>query len=72
MAWTWVYDVDPTGVVTLVEERGDPVGEESGALDTMAGKVADFYELEVDTAVDSMASLLEPLIMVIMVATSLR
>ena len=42
------------------------VGEESGSLDEMAGKVADFYELEVDTAVDSMASLLEPLIMVIL------
>jgi type IV pilus assembly protein PilC len=42
------------------------VGEESGSLDEMAGKVADFFELEVDTAVDSMASLLEPLIMVIL------
>ena len=42
------------------------VGEESGSLDEMASKVADFYELEVDTAVDSMASLLEPLIMVIL------
>jgi type IV pilus assembly protein PilC len=42
------------------------VGEESGSLDEMAAKVADFYELEVDTAVDSMASLLEPLIMVIL------
>ena len=42
------------------------VGEESGSLDEMAGKVADFYELEVDTAVDSMSSLLEPLIMVIL------
>jgi type IV pilus assembly protein PilC len=42
------------------------VGEESGSLDHMAGKVADFYELEVDSAVDGMASLLEPLIMVIL------
>ncbi len=42
------------------------VGEESGALDTMAGKVATFYEEEVDNAVDSMSSLLEPLIMVIL------
>ncbi|HXS27636.1 MAG TPA: type II secretion system F family protein [Steroidobacteraceae bacterium] len=39
------------------------VGEEAGSLDTMAGKVASFYELEVDNAVDSMSSLLEPLIM---------
>jgi type IV pilus assembly protein PilC len=42
------------------------VGEESGSLDQMAGKVADFYELEVDNAVDSMSSLLEPLIMAIL------
>ncbi|MFO0453907.1 MAG: type II secretion system F family protein [Pseudomonadota bacterium] len=42
------------------------VGEESGSLDQMAGKVADFYELEVDAAVDSMSSLLEPLIMAIL------
>jgi type IV pilus assembly protein PilC len=42
------------------------VGEESGSLDQMASKVADFYELEVDAAVDSMASLLEPLIMVVL------
>jgi type IV pilus assembly protein PilC len=42
------------------------VGEESGSLDTMASKVADFYEEEVDNAVDSMSSLLEPLIMAIL------
>ena len=42
------------------------VGEESGSLDTMASKVADFYELEVDTAVDALSSLLEPLIMAIL------
>ncbi|HJP34876.1 MAG TPA: type II secretion system F family protein [Gammaproteobacteria bacterium] len=42
------------------------VGEESGSLDEMSGKVADFYEEEVDNAVDSMSSLLEPLIMSIL------
>jgi type IV pilus assembly protein PilC len=42
------------------------VGEESGSLDAMASKVADFYEEEVDNAVDSMSSLLEPLIMAIL------
>ena len=42
------------------------VGEESGSLDSMAGKVATFYEAEVDNAVDSMSALLEPLIMVIL------
>jgi type IV pilus assembly protein PilC len=42
------------------------VGEESGSLDTMSAKVAEFYEQEVDNAVDSMSSLLEPLIMAIL------
>jgi type IV pilus assembly protein PilC len=42
------------------------VGEEAGALDEMSGKVATFYEEEVDNAVDSMSSLLEPLIMAIL------
>ena len=42
------------------------VGEESGSLDAMSAKVADFYELEVDTAVDGLSSLLEPLIMAIL------
>ena len=42
------------------------IGEESGALDSMLGKVADFYEGEVDDAVDAMSSLMEPVIMVIL------
>ena len=42
------------------------VGEESGSLDEMSGKVASFYEAEVDNAVDAMSSLLEPLIMAIL------
>jgi type IV pilus assembly protein PilC len=39
------------------------IGEESGAIDTMLGKVADWYEQEVDDAVEGLTSLLEPLIM---------
>lgn len=42
------------------------IGEESGALDQMLGKVADFYEDEVDEAVASLSSLMEPLIMVVL------
>jgi type IV pilus assembly protein PilC len=42
------------------------IGEESGALDNMLGKVADFYEEEVDEAVSALSSLMEPLIMVIL------
>ena len=42
------------------------IGEESGALDTMLGKVADWYEQEVDDAVDALTSLLEPIIMAVL------
>jgi type IV pilus assembly protein PilC len=42
------------------------IGEESGALDAMLGKVADFFEREVDDSVDALASLMEPLIMVVL------
>ncbi|MBK6598357.1 MAG: type II secretion system F family protein [Proteobacteria bacterium] len=42
------------------------VGEESGSLDEMSGKVAQFFEEDVDAAVDGMSSLLEPLIMAIL------
>ncbi len=41
------------------------IGEESGALDSMCSRVADFYEDEVDNQVDSLSSLLEPMIMAI-------
>jgi len=42
------------------------VGEESGSLDEMSSKVADFYENDVDNAVDNLSSLLEPMIMAIL------
>jgi len=42
------------------------IGEESGSLDAMLAKIADFYEREVDDAVDNMSSLMEPLIMVVL------
>src|SRR5450432_1427828 len=51
----------PNMVVQMVA-----VGEESGSLDAMASKVADFYEEDVDNAVDSMSALMEPLIMAIL------
>jgi type IV pilus assembly protein PilC len=40
------------------------VGESTGALDAMLGKIADFYDDEVDTAVAGLTSLLEPMMMV--------
>ncbi|WP_076593358.1 type II secretion system F family protein [Herminiimonas arsenitoxidans] len=54
-------DVFPNMVTQMVA-----IGEESGSLDNMLGKVADFYEEEVDEAVASLSSLMEPLIMVIL------
>jgi len=42
------------------------IGEESGALDAMLAKVADFFEAEVDEAVEALSSLMEPLIMVVL------
>jgi len=53
--------VFPNMVVQMVA-----IGEESGALDQMLAKVADWYEQEVDDAVDSLTSLLEPLIMAVL------
>ncbi len=42
------------------------IGEEAGSLDSMLGKVADFYEAEVDNLVDGLTSLLEPIIMAVL------
>jgi type IV pilus assembly protein PilC len=42
------------------------VGEETGALDTMLSKIADFYDAEVSAAVDSLTSLIEPLLIAVM------
>jgi type IV pilus assembly protein PilC len=42
------------------------IGEESGSLDSMLNKVADFYEAEVDDAVEALSSLMEPIIMVVL------
>ncbi|MGA0100252.1 MAG: type II secretion system F family protein [Steroidobacteraceae bacterium] len=58
--------MENTGLFPNMVVQMIAVGEEAGSLDAMAAKVADFYELEVDSAVDSMSSLLEPLIMVIL------
>jgi type IV pilus assembly protein PilC len=41
------------------------IGEETGELDAMLGKVADFYEDEVDTSIQSLTSIIEPLLMIL-------
>jgi type IV pilus assembly protein PilC len=53
--------VFPSMVIQMVS-----IGEETGALDSMLSKVADFYEAEVDDAVEALSSLMEPIIMVVL------
>jgi len=53
--------VFPPMVVQMIS-----VGEETGALDDMLTRIADFYDDEVDTAVDSLTSLIEPIMIVVM------
>ncbi|MDG1459996.1 MAG: type II secretion system F family protein [Luminiphilus sp.] len=52
-----------TGLFPAMLLQMTAIGEESGALDNMLGKVADQYEAQVDNAVDSLSSLVEPIIM---------
>ena len=54
-------NVFPSMVIQMVS-----IGEETGALDAMLSKVADFYEAEVDDAVEALSSLMEPMIMVVL------
>jgi len=54
-------NVFPNMVLQMVS-----IGEETGALDSMLSKAADFFEAEVDDAVDALSSLMEPLIMVVL------
>jgi type IV pilus assembly protein PilC len=54
-------EVFPSMVIQMVS-----IGEEAGSLDAMLSKVADFYEAEVDDAVEALSSLMEPIIMVVL------
>jgi type IV pilus assembly protein PilC len=54
-------EVFPSMVLQMVA-----IGEESGSLDSMLSKVADFFEQEVDDAVEALSSLMEPMIMVVL------
>jgi len=55
------HSIFPTMVTSMTA-----VGEETGAIDEMLGKVADFYEQEVEAMVDALTSLLEPLMIVVL------
>ena len=58
--------MEKTGLFPNMVIQMIAVGEESGSLDDMSAKVADFYEEDVDNAVDNLSSLLEPMIMAIL------
>lgn len=60
------YSMQRTGLFPNMVLQMTSIGEESGSLDQMLDKIADFYEDEVDNAVASLSSLLEPAIMVIL------
>jgi type IV pilus assembly protein PilC len=55
--------MEQTGLFPNMVVQMVAIGEESGELDKMLGKVADFYEAEVDDAVEALSSLIEPMIM---------
>lgn len=60
---TLAMPLEQSGVFPIMVTQMIGIGEETGSLEDMLGKVADFYEEEVDTAVDNMTALMEPFIM---------
>ena len=60
------FSMRTTGAFPTMAIQMTAIGEESGALDEMLGKVAGYYEDEVDNMVDSLTSLMEPLIMAVL------
>jgi type IV pilus assembly protein PilC len=55
-----------TGVFPSMVLQMVAIGEEAGSIDSMLSKVADFFEAEVDDAVEALSSLMEPIIMVVL------
>jgi type IV pilus assembly protein PilC len=60
------FSMRSTGVFPTLAVQMTAIGEESGALDSMLDKVATYYEEEVDNMVDSLTSLMEPMIMAVL------
>jgi len=60
---TLTAPLEQSGMFPVMVTQMISIGEQTGTMETMLGKIADFYEEEVDTAVDSMTALMEPLIM---------
>jgi type IV pilus assembly protein PilC len=61
---TLAEPLEETGVFPPMVIHMISIGEATGALDTMLGKIADFYDDEVDVAVESLTSLIEPVMIV--------
>lgn len=60
---TLTAPLEASGVFPVMVTQMISIGEQTGSLEEMLGKIADFYEEEVDTAVENMQQLMEPLIM---------
>jgi type IV pilus assembly protein PilC len=60
------FAIAASGLFPHMVQQMIQIGEESGALDAMLSKVADFYEEEVDNLVDNLSALMEPMIMMIL------
>ncbi len=60
------FAIKESGLFPHMVQQMVQIGEESGALDAMLSKVADFYEEEVDNLVDNLSSLMEPMIMMVL------
>jgi type IV pilus assembly protein PilC len=66
MGTSLALSMQNAGVFPNMAVQMTGIGEESGSLDSMLTKVADYYEREVDETVDALASLIEPMIMVVL------
>jgi type IV pilus assembly protein PilC len=60
------FSMRNTGVFPAMAVQMTSIGEESGALDSMLDKVAEYYEAEVDNMVDNLTTLMEPMIMAVL------
>ncbi len=66
---TIAQPLEESGIFPAMVVQMIAVGETTGALDTMLGKIADFYDQEVDTAVEALTSLIEPFMIVFLGGT---
>ncbi|MOA30325.1 putative type II secretion system protein F [compost metagenome] len=60
------FSMRATGVFPAIAVQMTSIGEESGSLDSMLDKVAEYFEAEVDNMVDNLTTLMEPMIMAVL------